>query len=336
MVAAVGSSWCFRAASEETRYHWDEHGLVAGEPMIHDAGTSFRIGQSIVHRMVAESKAITLHLYAPAPCRTRVHDLSGRKSHVLREGHGAWLPESDNAIVQTEAWSDVAAIRARPVIMVGYTTHYREGSEDFARAAKTVARDLEAAHPGAEVQITPLRWKRDFVGYLEALARDARTLRELHFIGHSGMYGIMFGSTEWPEQLSPHEWRTLHIPFADGARAVFHACRTGRWFAAFIARTFGVRALGHHGYTTVSLRRDRFVWAAPYVSRTKPLHVISCIGRKSHGLAGPRASISGRRRIRSASSIPFQLAKRRATTPLLRCMMQPSATCAFAGPSSRS
>ena len=270
----------------ETRYRWDEHGLVACEPVVHEAGAAFRIGQSIVHRVTAESRSITLHLYAPAPCHTRVHDLANRKSYVLREGHGAWLPESDSEIVQTEAWSDVAHVRARPVFMVGYTTHYREGSEDFARAAKTIARDLEDSHPSAEIRIVPLRWKRDFVGYLEGLARDARTLQELHFIGHSGMYGIMFGSTEWPEQLSPHEWRTLHISFGENARAVFHACRTGRWFAAFIARTFGVRALGHHGYTTVSLRSDRFVWAAPYVSRKKPLHVISCVGRKSHGYGG--------------------------------------------------
>jgi hypothetical protein len=63
-----------------------------------------------------------------------------------------------------------------------------------------------------------------------------------------------------PEQFSPHEWRTLDIPFAPDARAYFHACRTARWFAPFFARTFDVPAYGYHWYTTVSLRPDRFRW----------------------------------------------------------------------------
>ena len=68
--------------------------------------------------------------------------------------------------------------------------------------------------------------------------RGGRTLAELHFVGHSGMYGPMFGSTAWPEQFSPHEWRTFPLPWAVGAEAYFHACRTGRWFAPFFARIF--------------------------------------------------------------------------------------------------
>ena len=36
----------------------------------------------------------------------------------------------------------------------------------------------------------------------------------------------------------------MSIPFAPGARAYFHACRTARWFAPFFARTFGVPRMG--------------------------------------------------------------------------------------------
>jgi len=99
------------------------------------------------------------------------------------------------------------------------------------------------------------------------------------------MYGIMFGTTSWPEQFSPHEWRTMRIPFATGARVYFHACRTGRWFASFFANTFGVRTFGHFWYTTVSLSPTRFV---PELlrPRSRALHIIASTGRKSHGLVG--------------------------------------------------
>lgn len=271
----------------ETPHLWQaRRGLVAGAEKTHGPGSMLVVPRTHVHSMRSVGEAVTLHVYGPGPTRMRVHDLAARRSHVLDDGHGAWLPESPADSLAVEAFDDVAARRATPVILVAHTTHYREGSEDFARAASTLVERLRAEHPDAEVRLLPVRYKREFVAALEELADDARNLSQLHFVGHSGMYGIMFGSTEWPEQLSPHEWRALRIPFTDDGRAFFHACRTGRWFAAFFARTFGVPASGHHGYTTVSLSEERFVWKAPFVSKDRPLHVIACVGRKSHGLPG--------------------------------------------------
>jgi len=197
-------------------------------------------------------------------------------------------------VLHTESWADVGPRRAHPVILVTHTTHYREGSAAFARASATLARKLREERPDADVWLRPLRWKRDFISLLESLADDARTLEELHFVGHSGMYGPMFGSVEWPEQLSPHEWRSLRVPFGPRARAVFHACRTGRWFSAFFARTTGVPAEGYHGYTTVSRAPHRYVWDNPLGRAHADLHVISCVGRKSHGLPGALKKHLGR------------------------------------------
>src|SRR5512133_889644 len=135
------------------------------------------------------------------------------------------------------------------IIWIAYTTKYREGGEKFARAARTLAAERAAARPELEVVCGPVESKREWCDTIDAFRRDRRELVELHFIGHSGMYGIMLGSRAWPEQFSPHEWRTMSIPFAPGARAYFHACRTARWFAPFFATTFGVEAFGHHGYT---------------------------------------------------------------------------------------
>lgn len=170
-------------------------------------------------------------------------------------------------------------------ILVLYTTQYREGGDKFARAAQTLAAERRAARPDAEVRCLATERKAAFVAELQRVATDGKQLAELHFLGHSGLYGIMFGTTAWPEQLSPYEWRTLHIAFAPGAEAWFHACRTGRWFAPFFARTLGVRAHGYFWYTTLSTRKDRFAWDA-LAGPNAPLYIISVPGKKSHGLVG--------------------------------------------------
>ena len=157
------------------------------------------------------------------------------------------------------------------MIWIGYTTCYRGGSAEFARAARTLRDEMMRQHPTQEVLLEPLVRKRDFVASMEGIAERRRQIHELHFLGHSGLYGIMFGSTSWPEQFSPHEWRSMRIPFAPGASAYFRACRTSRWFAPFFARTFGVRTYGHHGYTTVSAHPDRFVWEGLRRDEGRPL-----------------------------------------------------------------
>jgi ubiquinone/menaquinone biosynthesis C-methylase UbiE len=178
-----------------------------------------------------------------------------------------------------------APLAAPPLLWIGHTTRYREGSDKFARAAATLCAELEDRYPGRRVVLEPLAGKADFVRAMARIAAEKGRIGELHCLGHSGLYGIMFGSTSWPEQLSPHEWRSLRIPFAPGATAHFHACRTARWFAPFFARTFGVRTYGHHGYTTVSLRPDRFEFEG-FGASNRPLYLVSVPGRKTHGLAG--------------------------------------------------
>ena len=95
----------------------------------------------------------------------------------------------------------------RAGVWVAHTIQYRGGSAAFAIAADTMVRELTAAQPDADVQLARLDGKADFVAEMDRLAGEGRQIRELHFIGHSGMYGPMFKSTEWPEQFSPHEWR---------------------------------------------------------------------------------------------------------------------------------
>ena len=170
-------------------------------------------------------------------------------------------------------------------IWIGYTTRYREGGPKFARAALTLAAAKRRQFPALEVRCECVESKAEFLAAMQRLTEAGLSLRELHLIVHSGMYGPMFGSVAWPEQFSPHEWRTMQLPFGPGGEAYFHACRSARWFAPFFARSFGVPAHGYHWYTTVSSAPDRFRWDR-LVGPTAPLYIFGMPGRKSHGVPG--------------------------------------------------
>lgn len=188
--------------------------------------------------------------------------------------------------------------------LIVYTTRYREGGRELERAAETLVETLVLRGIAPDrVALVRVESKRDFVEAARAeplvgvRAPRSDGWRELHFLGHSGMYGPMFRTTAMPEQFSPHEWRTLDIPFQADGEAFFHACRTARWFAPFFADTFGVPAHGYHWYTTFSARPDRFVWRPPGghgrgLARG-PLYLIGCRGKKSDGPLGSVAKYLG-------------------------------------------
>ena len=170
-------------------------------------------------------------------------------------------------------------------ILILHTTLYREGGTEFDLAARELERAKRAESPERTVIRKAVESKKAFVAEINSVAEQSQQIAELHFIGHSGMYGIMFGTTSWPEQFSPFEWKNMKIPFATDARAYFHSCRSGRWFARFFASVFRVKAYGYFWYTTVSSQPDRFAWRRSKEDG-KPAFIISVPGRKSHGLLG--------------------------------------------------
>jgi SAM-dependent methyltransferase len=174
------------------------------------------------------------------------------------------------------------------VIWIGYTTLYRDGGPEFERVARTMSREKSG-----DVRCERIETKREFIDAMARLAAEGRQIRELHFVGHSGLYGPMFRTTSMPEQFSPHEWRTMSLPLASDCHAYFHCCRSARWFAPFFARTFKVHAHGYHLYTTFSRRHDRFAWERGGSSPHDPLYVVALPGKKSHGRLGSVMKYSG-------------------------------------------
>lgn len=167
-----------------------------------------------------------------------------------------------------------------PVVVIIYTTLYRKGGNQFPAVAETLA-DERRNDGGAEVICRAVESKRDVLKVLSEIRDAGKKIGEFHFVGHSGMYGPMFGTVAFPEQFSPYEWEQMEIPFAENASAYFHCCRSARWFAPFIARTFNVKANGFFWYTTFSRSKSRY--SAARESTERPLYTIGCKGKKSHG-----------------------------------------------------
>ena len=178
------------------------------------------------------------------------------------------------------------------VIIIVYTTIYRKGGTQFPVVAKTLAREKAQSGFEGEVIAQAVESKRELLRIFDETRAAGNRIAEFHFVGHSGMYGPMFGSVAFPEQFSPYEWETLDIPFAEGASAYFHCCRSARWFAPFFSRTFNIKSHGFFWYTTFSRSRKRFRHAGSDATGEK-LYTIGCKGRKSHGLGASVLKFAG-------------------------------------------
>jgi ubiquinone/menaquinone biosynthesis C-methylase UbiE len=177
------------------------------------------------------------------------------------------------------------------VIVIVYTTLYRKGGHQFPVVAETLAREKKEAGFAGEIIAQAVESKREMLHLFDDLSAAGKKIEEFHFVGHSGMYGPMFGTVKFPEQFSPYEWEQMKIPFAEGAAAFFHCCRSARWFAPFFARTFNVQGNGFFWYTTFSKSKAKFKYVGD--SAEGDLYTIGCKGRKSHGLGASVMKFAG-------------------------------------------
>lgn len=166
------------------------------------------------------------------------------------------------------------------VSLIIYTTKYRLGGHQFPVVAETLAAEMRAS--GDDVVTRAVESKRDVLQAIAEIRDDGKKIKEFIFVGHSGMYGPMFGTVAMPEQFSPYEWEQMDIPFAEDGVAKFYCCRSARWFAPFFARTFNVPAYGFFWYTTFSKSKEKYISVGD--STNSPMYTIGCKGRKSHGL----------------------------------------------------
>ncbi len=180
---------------------------------------------------------------------------------------------------------------AQKVIVIIHTTKYRLGGDQFPVVGQTLADEKRNGGSDTDLILRAVESKRDVLQTLDEIRQSGKQIAEFHFVGHSGMYGPMFGTVAFPEQFSPYEWEQMDIPFADDGSAYFHCCRSARWFAPFFARTFNVTSHGFFWYTTFSRSKEKYKYAGD--STSGPLYTIGCKGRKSHGFAASAQKFLG-------------------------------------------
>jgi ubiquinone/menaquinone biosynthesis C-methylase UbiE len=168
------------------------------------------------------------------------------------------------------------------LILIIYTTKYRLGGHQFPVVAETLAAEKRSNGFDAEVLASAVESKRDVLKAIAEIRDKGKQIKEFIFVGHSGMYGPMFGTVAFPEQFSPYEWEQMEIPFSADGSAYFHCCRSARWFAPFFARTFNLPTYGFFWYTTFSRSKEKFISVGDSIDA--PLYTIGCKGRKSHGV----------------------------------------------------
>lgn len=152
----------------------------------------------------------------------------------------------------------------------------------MAVAARRLAKEKGAEYPDLTIVCEAVESKAEF---LAALAAVSAPIREFHFIGHSGLYGPMYGTTSHPDQMSRAEWAALSIPFSGDAEAFFRCCRSARWFAPFFARQFRIPAHGYMSYTTFSHDPNMYVPVRSETDR-EDVFVVSSPGMKGMGISG--------------------------------------------------
>lgn len=176
---------------------------------------------------------------------------------------------------------------AHATILILYTTKYRLCGAQMEVAARWMATQKRDQCPEAAVRTVRIESKADF---LRAIRSTDGAISELHFIGHSGLYGPMFGTTQRPDQMSRAEWAHLEIAFAPEAEAHFHCCRSARWFAPYFARRYGVPTYGYHSYTTFSRSPEVYVRVPENADGASAdgtaIYIVSVPGLKGMGIRG--------------------------------------------------
>lgn len=167
--------------------------------------------------------------------------------------------------------------------LIVHTTHYRKGSDQFAVIAETLYQELTESNPDDEVVIEPIHGKKELEAIFNKIKDSGKKIKGYHFIGHSGMYGPMYGTEKYPEQFSPYELEQLVIPFAEDGEAYFHCCRSARWFAPHFSKLHQVTTYGYHNYTAFTKSKEKYKRIG---KNEPPMYAIGCEGKKSHGWMG--------------------------------------------------
>ncbi len=101
---AEGTIHVVSGAVRERVYRWTGRALEVVRTTTHEAPALLQVRAGCIHDMTALGPALTVHRYAPRVTGMRVWDVVGRRTVVVPDDCGAWLPADPGAVVTVAPW----------------------------------------------------------------------------------------------------------------------------------------------------------------------------------------------------------------------------------------
>lgn len=102
--ASAGWVFYFEQDFEEYAYRWRDGELVPHVTHRHQAGTHTQVVKNEIHSCRSKGSGLSLHIYFPRIEKMRVFDLDARRTIVVSDNCGAWIPLHPEQRVKETAW----------------------------------------------------------------------------------------------------------------------------------------------------------------------------------------------------------------------------------------
>lgn len=102
----ASAGWVFYLEGDfvEHCYRWHDGGLVSAGLHTHPAGTHTEVHRDEIHSCKCQGQGLSLHIYFPRIEGMRVYDPEGRRTIVVSDDCGAWIPGPEQRVAETP-WS---------------------------------------------------------------------------------------------------------------------------------------------------------------------------------------------------------------------------------------
>ena len=103
--ASAGWVFYFEQEFEEYAYKWCDGELVRHATHRHLPGRYTQVVKNEIHSCKTGGSGLSLHIYFPRIEKMRVYDLEGRRTLVVSDNCGAWIPRQPEQVVKETAWT---------------------------------------------------------------------------------------------------------------------------------------------------------------------------------------------------------------------------------------
>ena len=101
--ASAGWVFYFEQDFEEHAYKWRDGALVTHATHEHRAGSYTQVVKNEIHSCRSKGSGLSLHIYFPRIEKMRVFDLAARRTIIVTDNCGAWIPGPEQRVKET-AW----------------------------------------------------------------------------------------------------------------------------------------------------------------------------------------------------------------------------------------